>query len=211
MPSSSSMPSCWSAARTRTRLSRTLASARPTIWKNDGPRPESTSTRMGCASSPSRENVSAVTCIARALSRKACQAERGRTQGEFAAGRGGGHGGGGGGRHEDRRNRDESPAGARRASVAAATGRRSCPVVPARVAPGANRTSLRAALAISSRVAKWSFHIVGPSRGALRPRISCDIAARQPRFIRVEQPMDRATPSPASRCGTRRRVRSSRC
>ncbi len=61
------VPICWSAARTRTRLSRVLASARPTRRKFAGPRPESTSTRMGCASSPIRVKVSAVACMSGSL------------------------------------------------------------------------------------------------------------------------------------------------
>jgi hypothetical protein len=58
-----STPSCCSADRTRTRLSRTLASARPTIENEAGPRPESTSTRTACASRPTRQRVVAVACM----------------------------------------------------------------------------------------------------------------------------------------------------
>ncbi len=55
---SSSTPRRASALATRTRASRTAASARPTIWKCDGPRWQQTSTRIGCASSP----TSALAC-----------------------------------------------------------------------------------------------------------------------------------------------------
>ena len=62
--SSRLMPICCSAARTRTRLSRTLASGRPTSWKDAGPRPESTSTRIGWAVRPTKQKVSAVAITA---------------------------------------------------------------------------------------------------------------------------------------------------
>ncbi len=61
--SSSSTPTCWSAARTRTRLSRTLASGSPTRLNCAMPRLESTSTRTGCGSSPTSEKLSTVACM----------------------------------------------------------------------------------------------------------------------------------------------------
>ena len=83
--------SCWSAARTRTRLSRTLASGKPTIWKLGIPRLESTSTRMGKASIPRSVKVSAAACMPTLIARVVPRTSGGNYRG-FLRRRGGGAG-----------------------------------------------------------------------------------------------------------------------